>query len=62
MDEGVELCCFGMRRENGKFSDLTYWKKQRSKFVWLRKTFVSCNRDKSGGLKDAIEASVLHVL
>jgi hypothetical protein len=33
-------------RENGKFSDLTYWKKQRSKFVWLRKTFMSHNRDK----------------
>jgi hypothetical protein len=46
MDEGVELRCFGMRRENGKFLDLTYWKKQRSKFVWLRKTFMSCNRDK----------------
>jgi hypothetical protein len=46
MDEGVELCCFGMRRENGEFSDLTYWKKQRSKFVRLGKTFMSRNRDK----------------
>jgi hypothetical protein len=46
MDEGVELRCFGMRQENGKFSDPTYWKKQRSKFVWLGKTFVSRNRDK----------------
>jgi hypothetical protein len=23
-----------------------YWKKQRSKFIWLRKSFVSRNRDK----------------
>jgi hypothetical protein len=46
MDEGVELCCFGMRCENGEFSDLTYWKKQRSKFVRLGKTFMSRNRDK----------------
>jgi hypothetical protein len=46
MDEGVGLRCFGMKRENGKFSDLTYWKKQRSKFVWLGKTFVSRNQDK----------------
>jgi hypothetical protein len=45
MDEGVELHCFGMRRENGMFSDLTYWKKQRSMFEWLRKTFVSRNRE-----------------
>jgi hypothetical protein len=46
MDEGVELCCFGMKRENGKFSDPIYWKKKRSKFVWLGKTFVLRNRDK----------------
>jgi hypothetical protein len=46
MDEDVRLCCFGTRQENGKFSDPTCWKKQRSKFVWLGKTFVSHNRDK----------------
>jgi hypothetical protein len=28
MDEGVGLCCFGMRRGTRKFLDLTYWKKQ----------------------------------
>jgi transposase InsO family protein len=48
--EGVGLCCFGTRRENEKFLDLTYWKKQRSKSVWLRKTFVSRNRDKRAAL------------
>jgi hypothetical protein len=46
MDESVKLRCFGMRRENEKLSDPTYWKKQRSKVVWLVKTFMSCNRDK----------------
>jgi hypothetical protein len=46
MDIDIEPHCFGMRRENGKFSNLTYWKKPRSKFVWLGKTFVSRNRDK----------------
>jgi hypothetical protein len=46
MDEGVELRCFGMRQENKKFSNPTYWKKQTSKFVWLGKTFVSLNKDK----------------
>jgi hypothetical protein len=43
MNEGIELHCFGMRWENGEFSDPTYWKKQRSKFVRLGKTFVSHN-------------------
>jgi hypothetical protein len=56
MDEGVELRCFGTRWENGKFSDLTYWKKQRSKLEWLRKTFVSRNREqKSNTVKQAQE-------
>jgi hypothetical protein len=50
MDEGVRLHCFGTKWENGRFLDLTYWKKQRSKFVWLRKTFMSCNRDKRATL------------
>jgi hypothetical protein len=46
MDVDVGLCCFGMRLENEKFSDPTYCKKPRSKFVWLGRTFMSCNRDK----------------
>jgi hypothetical protein len=33
MDVDVEPHYFGMRWENGKFLDLTYWKKPRSKFV-----------------------------
>jgi hypothetical protein len=45
MDEDIGLRCFRMRRENREFSDPAYWKKQRSKFVWLGKTFVSRNRD-----------------
>jgi hypothetical protein len=35
---GVELCCFGMRLENERFLDLTYCKRLKSKFVWLRRT------------------------
>jgi hypothetical protein len=35
-----------MKQENGKFLDPTYWKKQRSKFIWLGKTFVFRNQDK----------------
>jgi hypothetical protein len=46
MDVDVGLHCFRMRLENEKFSDPTYFKKQRSKSVWLGSTFVSCNRDK----------------
>jgi hypothetical protein len=42
----VEAQCFEVRLENGKFSDPTYCKKPRSKFVWLGRAFVSCNRDK----------------
>jgi transposase InsO family protein len=34
MDVDVGLCCFGMRLENQKFSDPTYCKKPRSKFIW----------------------------
>jgi hypothetical protein len=37
MDEGVGLHCFGTRRGTEKFLDLTYWKKQRSKFVCMVK-------------------------
>jgi hypothetical protein len=46
MDVDAELHCFGMRLENERFSDLTYYKRLRSKFIWLRRTFESCNRDK----------------
>jgi hypothetical protein len=31
---GAEPRCFGVRRENGRFSDPTYCKKLRSKFAW----------------------------
>jgi hypothetical protein len=47
---GVELRCFGMRLENGKFLDLTYSKKPRSKFAWLGITFETCNQDKRATL------------
>jgi hypothetical protein len=30
----VKLYCFLVRLENGRFSDMTYCKKPRSKFVW----------------------------
>jgi hypothetical protein len=46
MDVDAKLHCFGMRLENERFSDLTYYKRLRSKFVWLRRTFESRNRDK----------------
>jgi hypothetical protein len=38
MVEGVELHCFGVRLENRKFLDPTFWKKPRSKFIWLGRT------------------------
>jgi hypothetical protein len=50
MDGDVELHCFGVSLENGKFSDLTYCKKPRSKFVWLGRTFLSCNQNKRATL------------
>jgi hypothetical protein len=34
----AELHCFEMRLENERFSDPTYCKKLRSKFVWLGRT------------------------
>jgi hypothetical protein len=46
MDVDVELYCFGMRLENGKFLDPTYYNKLRGKLVWLGRTFVPRNRDK----------------
>jgi hypothetical protein len=46
MDVDIEPCCFGVRLENERFLDPTYYKKPRSKFVWLGRTFVPRNRDK----------------
>jgi hypothetical protein len=43
---GVELRCFGMRLENGRFSDLIFYKKPRSKFTWLGRIFKWRNQDK----------------
>jgi hypothetical protein len=36
---GAKLRCFGVRLENGKFSDPIFCKKPRSKFVWLGRTY-----------------------
>jgi hypothetical protein len=41
---GVELHYFGARLENGRFLDLTYYKKPRSKFVCLGRTCELCNQ------------------
>jgi hypothetical protein len=41
---GVELHCFRVRLENGRFLDLTFCKKLRSKFVWLGRTCELRNR------------------
>jgi hypothetical protein len=46
MDVDVEPHCFEMRLEDERFLDPTYYKKLRSKFIWLGRTFVSRNRDK----------------
>jgi hypothetical protein len=35
---GAEICCFGMRLEKERFSDMTFCKKPRSKFIWLGRT------------------------
>jgi hypothetical protein len=50
MDVDVGLHCFGMRLENGRFADLTYCKKPRSKLIWLGRTFVPCSPDKRATL------------
>jgi hypothetical protein len=42
----IELCCFGVRLENERFLDPTYYRKPRSKFVWLERTSESRNQDK----------------
>jgi hypothetical protein len=44
MDIDVELRCFGMRLENGRFSNPTYYKRPRSKFAWLDRTFELRNQ------------------
>jgi hypothetical protein len=41
---GAKLYYFGMRLENGRFSDPTFYKKLRSKFAWLGRTFESHNQ------------------
>jgi hypothetical protein len=46
MDIDVGLHYFEMRLKNGRFFDPAYYKKLRSKFVWLGRTFVSRHRDK----------------
>jgi hypothetical protein len=43
---GVELRCFRVRLENGRFLDPTFCKKPRSKFVWLARTYELRNRGK----------------
>jgi hypothetical protein len=44
---GVELRCFGVRMENRRFLDPTFYKKLRSKFVWLGRTCELCNQGRS---------------
>jgi hypothetical protein len=46
MDVDVRLHCFRVRLENRRFLDPTYYKKPRSKFVRLGRTFVSRSPDK----------------
>jgi hypothetical protein len=41
---GVELRCFRVRLENGRFLDPAFWKKPKSKFVWLGRTCELRNR------------------
>jgi hypothetical protein len=42
--QNVKLCYFGVRLENGRFLDPTFYKKPRSKFVWLGRTCELHNR------------------
>jgi hypothetical protein len=44
---GAKLRCFEVRLENGKFSDLIFCKKPRSKFVWLGRTYELRNQDRT---------------
>jgi hypothetical protein len=41
---GIELHCFGVRLENGGFLDPIFYKKLRSKFIWLGRTYELRNR------------------
>jgi hypothetical protein len=50
MVEGVRLHCFGMRLENRKCLDLTFYKRLRSKFVWLGRTCESHNQGRRATL------------
>jgi hypothetical protein len=43
MVEGIEPHCFGVRLEKRRFSDPTFCKKLRIKFVWLERTYELCN-------------------
>jgi hypothetical protein len=43
---GVELHCFGVRLENGRCLDPTFYKKPRSKSVWLGRIYELCNLGK----------------
>jgi hypothetical protein len=47
---GAKLRYFGMRPENGRFSDLTFYKKPTSKFAWLGRTFEMLNQGKRATL------------
>jgi hypothetical protein len=42
----AEPSYFGMRLENGRFLNLTFCKKPRSKFVWLGRTYEMLNQDR----------------
>jgi hypothetical protein len=50
MDIGAELHCFGMRPENKRFLDPTYYMMLRSKFIWLGRTFELRSPDKRATL------------
>jgi hypothetical protein len=50
VDVGAKLRCFGMTLENERFSDPTYCKKLRTKFVWLGRTFELHSPDKRATL------------
>jgi hypothetical protein len=41
---GIELRCFEVRLENGGYLDLTFYKKPRSKSVWLERIYELRNQ------------------
>jgi hypothetical protein len=47
---GAKPHYFRMRLENERFLDPTYYKKPRSKLIWLGRTFESHNQDKRATL------------